>query len=237
MRPPQVYWKHPPTTPNKDLVGWKFTCYYCDSRVVLNHHNGIKTTVPIRCELCSKRRYTWQTRKDLQKALPRLAKGYRPSLHTYTLGEVRYLPWEVVHTNPEITRPLSPEQFTHQLRQELKLAFRTFIRSKWWRNRVDGCFYTVEVKVTDTPEGTTYHPHVHAIVLHKNKEDFKSAATERGLGSYVYVRRITGSPDNYLAAPINYVLKYALKDYGDPSLKGRYYERTGAFRKSPGSSK
>ena len=209
-----------PVTPNKDLLGWTFTCNYCDVRTIDGNYSQMN--VPIRCEVCSKAKYTWQTRKDLQTTLPRMTRGFRPSLHTYTLGKTQKLPSDHTH-----------DTFYFQLHKEMKLAFRTFIRSKWWRNRVDGCFYTIEVKVTETPEGTTYHPHVHAIVLHAGKEEFKDAASERGLGSYVYVRRITGT----LQGPINYVLKYALKDYGDPSLKGRYYERTGAFRKSPDSGK
>jgi len=92
-------------------------------------------------------------------------------------------------------------------------------------------FYTIEVKRTEMEDGRyKLYPHVHAIVLHDKPHDFKKAAQERGLGSYTYVRRIRGS----FRRPINYILKYALKGYGDPFYKGRYYETIGVFRNKQG---
>lgn len=210
----------PPTA----LDGWAFTCFMCNTMCITDVERESKTHpgnpwsmwVPDRCELCRRDKYTWSTRKDLLESIPKQAVGYKASLHTYTLGSA-----EVV-TDEHIA-----DTRYYELHEEMKTAFRKFIRSKWWRNRVDGCFYTVEVKQTTLEDGyIKLHPHVHAIVLHRGKHDFKEAALARGLGDYVYVRRIRGR----LEKPINYILKYALKGYGDSAFKGRYYEKTGVFR-------
>lgn len=214
--------------PNANLIGWSFTCQMCDCIEVLRADENINADlaetgivkahmrVPNRCELCSKDKYAWQTRKTLQKVLPERANGSKASLHTYTLG-----------TALEV-QPEAADDRYYELHGEMKHAFRKLTNSKWWRNRVDGMFYTIEVKRTDTPDGLVrLHPHVHAIVLHQKRHDFKSAAENKGLGSYTYVRRIRGG----IQRPINYILKYALKGYGDTAFKGRYYETTGKFRK------
>lgn len=244
-------WKRRP--PNVHLKGWSFTCEHCGTvciaqsdDTISNIHevrgevakSDITLLVPARCALCAKEKYAWQTRRDLLKKLPNRAIGYRPSLHTYTLGTA-----EVVNDDARA------DDRYYELFHEMKHAFRRFIRSKWWRNRVDGAFYTIEVKKTLLPHGgTKLHPHVHAIVLHQKPHDFQKAAEERGLGSYTYVRRVrvktpqtpsktapTSIPIEPrvlgLEKPINYILKYALKGYGDPMYGGRYYETTGAFRK------
>ena len=210
--------RRPPSRPKDRLQGWSFTCFMCTPLIVTDHHRAHPTEegapwsmrVPQRCELCSKDKYSWTTRKDLLKSLPKQAVGYKASLHTYTLGSA-----EVV-TDEHIA-----DTRYYELHEEMKTAFRKFIRSKWWRNRVDGCFYTVEVKQTTQEDGyIKLHPHVHAIVLHRGKHDFKEAAMARGLGDYVYVRRIRGR----LEKPINYILKYALKGYGDSANRDRDWE-------------
>jgi len=213
--------------PNGSLIGWAFTCEDCGtlstdksleqySKEYAEHgSNTPKQVVPDRCCLCAKDKYAWQKRKDLLRTLPERADGHRASLHTYTLGNALTVNESVVDTE------------YYRLHKEMKQAFRKLIQSKWWRNRVQGMFYTIEVKRTALPDGRyKLHPHVHAIVLHEKPHDFRKAAHERGLGSYTYVRRIKGS----IRRPINYILKYALKGYGDPLYKGRYYETTGAFR-------
>lgn len=211
--------------PNVDLIGWAFTCYHCshyERYFPATDENGEYTEVimnaPNRCHLCAKDKYAWQKRKDLVQTLPERANGHRASLHTYTLGSAL-----VCHDEQDADREY------YRLHKEMKQAFRKLIQSKWWKNRVQGMFYTIEVKrtVIDDYGSVKLHPHVHAIVLHDKPHDFKKAALDRGLGSYTYVRRIRGS----LRRPINYILKYALKGYGDPLYKGRYYETTGAFRK------
>lgn len=223
-------WKRRP--PNVHLKGWSFTCHMCDTVDLANTDanitavfetqgevakSDITMTVPDRCSLCAKDKYAWQTRKRLQKTLPALANGHKASLHTYTIGIAE-----------EMVTEHSDERY-YELHNEMKHAFRRFTRSKWWRTRVSGMFYTIEVKRTQLPNGfTKLHPHVHAIVLHEKRHDFKKAAQERGLGDYTYVRRIRGG----ISRPINYILKYALKGYGDPMYQGRYYETTGVFRKS-----
>jgi len=217
--------------PNANLIGWAFTCEDCGilsidkslEQYAKEHDNHGSTTpkqvVPDRCCLCAKDKYAWQKRKDLLKTLPERANGHRASLHTYTLGSALWVSPSVVDSE------------YYRLHKEMKQAFRKLIQSKWWKNRVSGMFYTIEVKRTETEDGRyKLHPHVHAIVLHDKPHDFKKAAQERGLGSYTYVRRIRGS----LRRPINYILKYALKGYGDPLYKGRYYETTGVFRNKQG---
>jgi hypothetical protein len=172
---------------------------------------------PQRCEECARDKYSGATRKKLLKELPILAKGYRPSMMTFTLGTTVF-----AHEHDSDTQGIA-------LHSEIKQKFRKMIQSKWWKNRVNGVFYTIEVKETKQEDGRVkLHPHVHAIVLHPEKQEWTAKAVEYGLGSYVYCKRIRGG----LHGRISYVLKYALKYYGDPLAKGRYYERTGAFRKS-----
>lgn len=223
--------------PNLDLIGWSFTCYACDSIDILRtdeeiiedqKKHGSRSTemryhlkVPNRCEQCTRDKYVWQTRQRLSKTIPERVKGKKPlSLCTYTLGIA-----EFVHGEHEA------DTRYYELHKEMKLAFRNFIRSKWWRNRVDGAFYTIEVKRTNMPDGTIkLHPHVHALVSHKFA-DFQQAAEDRGLGTYVKIIRL-GKRRIDIICSVRYILKYAFKEYGDPLFKGRYYETTGCFRKS-----
>lgn len=236
--------RHHPPKPHPDLIGWKYTCNYCDYRTITrspeSHAKFIEwaevpqeyqddvwqMNVPIRCLDCAAGKYQHQTRKRLHEVFPERVKGYKPlSLHTYTLGKA-------VFVNGEHQ---ADERF-YELHAQMKLAFRKFIHSKWWKNRVDGCFYVIEVKKTDMPDGTIkLHPHVHALVSHKFDKTFKQAATDRGLGSYVKIIRL-GTRRIDITKSVSYILKYAFKEYGDPLFKGRYYETTGCFRKPKSNS-
>ena len=226
------------------IRGYAFVCAECTPiRLHEDPEYGVVTYAPSRCCLCQKQKYTWSTRKKLEQEIPARVTG-KVSLHTYTLGEAQYTKWTSLDSAQGYLKVEQDMDEYWELRGTMKDRFRKFLQSKWWRNRVSGCFYTIEVKATLEwkVEGTSsspsvywrykLHPHVHAIVEHDGVHDFKSAAIERGLGSYTYVRRIRGSQ---LTRPIRYIMKYAMKDYGNPRLKGRYYERTGCFRKASGA--
>jgi len=220
---------------------YSHVCSQCDDITLddLGPEGHFQRHVPNRCVDCCREKYTWLTRKKLHKEI--IPTG-PCSMQVYTLGPAQYTPWRKLATTPAYSADTLPIYW--ELRKTLKDAFRKFIRSKWWRNRVDGCFYTIEIKDTLEwkTEGTDsspvsyhrykLHAHVHAITQHEGFHDFKAAAASRGLGDYTYSPRIKGRD---LTRPINYVLKYSLKDYGNPSAQGRYYERTGVFRKRKAS--
>lgn len=232
-------WKRDRGKPSVEIQGFAFVCGECTPvKVYHDYETGVIRYAPNRCCICQKQKYTWSTRKKLEQEIPARVTG-RVSLHTYTLGTAQFTQWKSQDHHPIQLEEDLDEYW--ELRETMKNRFRKFLQSKWWRNRVSGCFYTIEVKATleRSIQGTDsspqvywrykLHPHVHAIVQHDKVHDFKKAAEERGLGSYTYVRRIKGSQ---LTRPIRYIMKYAMKDYGNPRLKGRYYERTGVFRTS-----
>lgn len=183
---------------------------------------------PKRCEQCVKDKYRWTTVKKLKKQLIDRTSNLRDvTLLTFTLGEAV----------EDVVDEDMVDQVVAHYRAEMKTAFMKFTRSKWWRNRVKGWFYTIEVKVSYNEETGKhkFHPHVHCLAEHPDEEDFKAAAAERGLGTYTFAKRVrsTGkhrTQTKALEAAIGYVMKYALKGYGDPSVK-RYYETGGDYRK------
>lgn len=184
---------------------------------------------PKRCEQCARDKYSWITvRKLKEEIIPLIQQQDKVTLATFTLGRAVIVPVE------------EAEDEAQRLRILLKDRFGAFTRSKWWRNRVEGWFYTIEVKETpqegsDGVELTKLHPHVHCIMEHHGYEDWQKAASQRGLGEYTWAKRVRrsakhGTRQKALEATIGYVMKYALKGYGDSRLKGRYYERGGTFR-------
>lgn len=231
-----------------DISSYGYTCGECSvvrwSETV--NEGIIDRCAPERCAMCRKEKYSGITRKKLLEEIPARVTGL-VSMHLATLGEAQYSQWQ---DNRNVITPAEdlPEYWT--LREEMKSTYRKLLRSKWWRNRVDACFYTIEVKTTleAKTSGTDsspithvrwkLHPHVHALVQHAGYHDFKQQWQKYFNRSpeepeVVYgVKRVRGSSKEALARPIGYIMKYAMKDYGNPSLKGRYYERTGSFRTS-----
>ena len=190
------------------IEGYSFTCSECTVLDISPSHPDNpevrpSRTVPVRCEPCTKEKYSWLTRKKLQKEV--ILTG-RASLQTYTLGPAQYTDW--VLNNSRIPN-IRDTQLYWDKHTEMKNQFRKLLRSKWWRKYIDGCFYTVEVKVTEelrttgTDSGpvTHYrwklHPHVHAITQHEGFHDFKAIAPKYGLGNYVHSQRIQPQNDGY----------------------------------------
>lgn len=226
---------------NPDLEGWSFTCINCDyacriesddvlievSKERAVSQSDVYLKVPVRCEQCAADKYKWLTLRKLKKEIPaRVSAPNKLTLATFTLGKAK-----IIHDEYHVYHNVL------SLRREAKDAFRRFIRSKWWRNRVKGSFYTIEVKETPLEDGTVkLHPHIHVLMEHDGYEDWKQAAQERGLGEYTWAKRVrpTKKYRDYaqaVNAAVGYIMKYAMKGYGDPTVKGRYYERTGSFRK------
>lgn len=227
-------------SPPVEIQGYAFACSECAAVRIYNGHGYEPDRyAPKRCCNCEKEKYIWLTRKKLEEEITDRATG-RMSLHLATLGTPQYTPWQ------DNLYAAEDSPLYWKLRDEMKAQFSRFIRSKWWRNRVDGCFYVIEVKTTveEKLDGTDssprlryrwkMHPHVHALVQHDEVHDFREKWKEQ-TGAEVYgARRVKGTGRSSLVRPIRYIFKYAMKDYGNPRLKGRYYERTGAFRASKG---
>lgn len=223
-----------------DLKGWAFTCMYCDTSTTVTNDEDLNeisqgrivsksdyyNVVPDRCSQCRADKYYWLTMKKLKQEVKAAIKNrYKVTMAVFTLGKA------VIVDDPH---KADAESIT--LRRLAKQKFGDFIRSKWWRNRVDGALYTIEVKETPLPDGRIkLHPHLHVIMEHQGYENWKEAAHKRGLGEYTNAKRIRPTKSyktmtQALDASIGYVVKYMMKGYGDPNLKGRYYERTGTFR-------